>query len=208
MTGASTTTGITNTGDITNSGLTKTGTLNVTGLSTTTGITNTGAITNTGDISNTGKFTNTGDTKLGTANNSQITIGAANGSSTVTIPGIASGGDAKFVTTDSNGVLGSSQYTINQYNQALQSVDSQIESVGAMAAALSAIPAITTGDKKFACGIGTGAFGSTWAGAVGCVGKLSTNVWMNGALSFTPSVDTAFGSTPSVGGRLGLFFQF
>jgi len=126
----------------------------------------------------------------------------------VTIPGLATGGEARFVTTNSNGTLSSSPYTVNQYTSALQAVDNQVSSVGAMAAALSAIPAITTGDKHFACGAGTGAFGSTWAGAVGCVGKLASNVWVNGALSFTPSITTAFGSTPTVGGRLGVFFQF
>jgi carbonic anhydrase/acetyltransferase-like protein (isoleucine patch superfamily) len=46
------------------------------------------------------------------------------------------------------------------------------------------------------------------AGAVGCVGKVASSIWVNGALSFTPSVSTEFGTTPSVGGRLGVFFQF
>ena len=40
------------------------------------------------------------------------------------------------------------------------------------------------------------------------VAKVAKNVWINGALSYSPSVSTAFGSTPSVAGRLGVFFQF
>ena len=193
------------------------GTLGVTGQTTTNGLGNTGLLANTGNFTNSGTATIGGATRINntltvTGNTAltgqQITLGAANGSSVVTIPGLATGGDSKFVTTNANGTVGTSQYSINQYNQALQSVTDQVESVGAMAAALSAIPAITTGDKKFACGVGTGAFGSTWAGAVGCVGRIASNVWVNGALSFTPSVETAFGETPSVGGRLGVFFQF
>ena len=87
-------------------------------------------------------------------------------------------------------------------------MDEQVGAVGAMAAALTAIPAITTDGKTVACGVGTGAFGSSWAGALGCVGKVADSVWVNGALSFTPSISTEFGSTASVGGRLGVFFQF
>lgn len=147
----------------------------------------------------------TGNTNL---SGPQITIGAANGSSVVTIPGLATGGEDRFLTVNSNGTLGTSRYSINDYTSALRAVDNQVGSVGAMAAALTAIPAITTDGKTVACGVGTGAFGSSWAGAVGCVGKVASSVWVNGALSFTPSVSTEFGSTASVGGRLGLFFQF
>ena len=138
----------------------------------------------------------------------QITIGATNGSSVVTIPGLATGGEDRFVTVNGNGTLSTSRYTVNQVTSALRAVDNQVGSVGAIAAALSAIPAITAEGKTVACGVGTGAFGSSWAGAVGCVGKVASSIWVNGALSFTPSVSTEFGTTPSVGGRLGVFFQF
>ena len=126
----------------------------------------------------------------------------------VTIPGLATGGEDRFVTVNGNGTLSTSRYTVNQVTSALRAVDNQVGSVGAMAAALSAIPAITAEGKTVACGVGTGAFGSSWAGAVGCVGKVASSIWVNGALSFTPSVSTEFGTTPSVGGRLGVFFQF
>ena len=127
----------------------------------------------------------------------------------MTIPGIASsGGGQRLVTTDSAGNLGASQYTVNDYNNALQQVDNQVSQVGAIAAALTSIPNLTNGTSKYGCGIGTGGFGSSWAGAAGCVAKVAKNVWINGALSYSPSVSTAFGSTPSVAGRLGVFFQF
>jgi len=138
----------------------------------------------------------------------QITLGAADGSSTVTIPGIASPGGQRFVTTDSSGRVGYSANTINDYTSALEQVGNQVSSVGAVAAALSSIPNLTNGSSRYGCGVGTGVFGSAWAGAVGCVAKVSNSVWVNGALSYTPSITTAFGSTPSVAGRLGVFWQF
>ena len=206
MTGATTTNGITNTGNV------GTGTLSTTGLATL----NSAAVTNNATVGGTfgvtGSSTFTGAATFNgnfAARGSQITLGAADGSSTVTIPGIASpSGGQRFVTTDGSGKLGSSAYTINDYNSALQQVTSQISSAGAVAAALSAIPNLTTGSSRYGCGIGTGAFGSAWAGAAGCAAKVSNNVWVNGALSFTPSISTAFGSTPTVAGRLGVFWQF
>ena len=50
--------------------------------------------------------------------------------------------------------------------------------------------------------------GSQWAGAAGCVAKVGVNVWVNGALTYSPNVTTEFGSTGSVAGRLGAFWQF
>ena len=51
-------------------------------------------------------------------------------------------------------------------------------------------------------------FGALLAGAVGCSARLNNNVWVNAALSYAPSVDTEFGSTSSVAGRMGAFWQF
>ena len=213
MTGQTTTAGIGNTGNFTNSGAATIGgatqinnSLGVTGQTTTAGIRNTGNFTNSGTATIGGNTTIGGN--LGVTGQ-QITLGAADGTSTVTIPGIASaGGGQRFVTADSAGNLSASQYTVNDYNNALQQVEDQVSQVGAIAAALTAIPNLTSGSSKYGCGIGTGGFGSSWAGAVGCVAKLGQNVWVNGALSYSPSVSTAFGSTPSVAGRLGVFFQF
>jgi len=196
--GASTTNGITNTGNIT------TDTLTVNGQTNTNGIVNTGGLT-------TDTATVTGDLTVGgnaTFNGSQITLGAANGSSTVTVPGLATGGKTKFVTANGNGTLATSKYSVNDYESALRSVDNAISSVGAMAAALSSVPNLTTNDNQYGCGAGTGVFGSAWAGAVGCVAKVGDKVWVNLAGSYTPAVDTKFGSTPTVAGRFGVFYQF
>jgi hypothetical protein len=104
--------------------------------------------------------------------------------------------------------LGTSSYSVNDYNTALSQVDNQVSQVGAIAAALTSIPNLTTGSSKYGCGIGTGGYGSSWAGAAGCVAKVAKNIWVNGALSYSSPVSTAFGSTPSVAGRLGVFYQF
>ena len=190
----------------------------MTGQTTTAGIGNTGLLANTGAFTNTGAATIGGATQinntLGVTGNTtlqgkQITLGAADGTSTVTIPGIASpSGGQRFVTTDSVGNISSSQYTVADYNKALKQVDEQVSQVGAIAAALSSIPNLTSGSNKYGCGMGTGVYGSSWAGAVGCVAKLANQIWVNGALSYAPSVSTPFGNTPSVAGRLGVFFQF
>ncbi len=97
---------------------------------------------------------------------------------------------------------------LNNIESALGTVNSQIQNVGAIAAALSAIPNLTTDSQRYGCGVGAGGYGSGWAGAAGCAAKIGSNVWMNGALAFTNSLDTGFGSTPSVAGRIGLFYQW
>ena len=141
-------------------------------------------------------------------NGSQITLGASGGSSTVTVPGLATNGESKFVTADANGTLGTSSYSIKDYENALRDVGDAISSVGALAAAMSSLPNMTSGDAKYGCGVGTGVFGSAWAGALGCVAKVHSKIWVNAAASYTPKVETKFGSTPTVAGRLGIFYQF
>ena len=223
MAGLTSTNGINNTGNIINSANIQTATLNTTGLATlnSANIINNATVGGSlGVVGNAivgnnlavGGNTNLAGT-LNVAGNAalsgqQITLGAANGSSVVTVPGLSTFGPQRFVTSDFAGNLSTSPFSVSQYTQGLQAVEGQVSSVGAMAAALTAIPNITIDNKTFGCGIGTGAFGSSWAGALGCVGKVSKNVWINGALSFTPSVTTAFATTPSVGGRLGIYFQF
>ena len=94
----------------------------------------------------------------------------------MSIPGLASKGGKRFVTADSNGTLSTSNYTINDYETALKKVDDAVSSVGALAAAMSAIPNVTTGDNVYGCGIGTGVFGSAWVGAAGCSAKLNSQL--------------------------------
>jgi hypothetical protein len=145
-----------------------------------------------------------------------VVLGAANGSSTVSIPGLSGSNDTEILTIDPNGVVGRTPFTsitkleskVNDVEKSLREVDSAVESIGAMALAVSAIPNLTSGDKKYGCGLGTGVFGSKWAGAAGCVAKVNQDIWINAAITYTPGVSTDYYSTPSVGGRLGAFFQF
>jgi hypothetical protein len=97
---------------------------------------------------------------------------------------------------------------LNNIESALGTVNSQIQNVGAIAAALSAIPNLTTDNQRYGCGVGAGGYGSGWAGAAGCAAKIGNHTWVNGALAFTNTLDSGFGSTPSVAGRIGLFYQW
>ena len=90
----------------------------------------------------------------------------------------------------------------------MKKVDDGINRIGAMSMAVSALPNFTSGEKKYGCGVGTGVMGSAWAGAAGCVAKVNTNIWVNAALSYSPSVKTSFGETASFAGRLGAFWAF
>jgi hypothetical protein len=152
-----------------------------------------------------------------------------------TLPGLATdgafAGDAnqvtserqtRFTTVDNQGNLGTSSFSVgdvlssfdringrlNNIESALGTVNSQIQNVGAIAAALSAIPNLTTDNQRYGCGVGAGGYGSGWAGAAGCAAKIGNHTWVNGALAFTNTLDSGFGSTPNVAGRIGLFYQW
>ena len=152
-----------------------------------------------------------------------------------TLPGLATGGafagdanqvtserQTRFTTVDNQGNLGTSSFSVgdvlssfdringrlNNIESALGTVNSQIQNVGAIAAALSAIPNLTTDNQRYGCGVGAGGYGSGWAGAAGCAAKIGNHTWVNGALAFTNTLDSGFGSTPSVAGRIGLFYQW
>ena len=81
----------------------------------------------------------------------------------------SAGADDGFVTVNANGVVSRSSFSVNDVKDALQKVDEGINQVGAMSMAVSALPNLTSGDKKYGCGVGTGVMGSQWAGAAGCV---------------------------------------
>jgi hypothetical protein len=139
----------------------------------------------------------------------KITIGNTDGSSTVVLPGLKDGGnETDFATIDSGGELGRTDFSVGDVKNALRDVDKGINQVGAMAMAVSALPNLTTGDKKYGCGVGTGVMGSRWAGAAGCTAKVSDSIWINAAVSYSPEVKTKFGSTSNFAGRLGAFWQF
>jgi hypothetical protein len=139
------------------------------------------------------------------------------------------GGEVRLATVDNSGNLGTSDFSVNsltnnlatlngsintinnqiaRINNALETVNRQIMNVGALASALSSIPNLTTGDQRYGCGIGTGVYGSGLAGSAGCVARVSERVWVNAAIAATRSNDSGFGSTPSIAGRFGVFFQW
>lgn len=97
-------------------------------------------------------------------------------------------GTKKLVTTDDQGTLGTSSYSVNDL------VDS-VGAVGALSASLSAIPQTTLlPDENLRCGIGTGGYGNQWAGSLGCAVKLKKRMFLNAGLASTP--------TPTIGGSV------
>ena len=169
-----------------------------------------GSITNTAgqDINNTaGRNYNVTSTNYNN-NSDVITLGKTDGSSTVILPGLKGSSEEAFVTVKSDGTIAKSSFSVNDVKDALQKFDEGINQVGAMSMAVSALPNLTNGDKKYGCGVGTGVMGSAWAGAAGCVVKVTNSIWVNGAVSYSPGVKTEFSETSNFAGRLGAFWQF
>ena len=82
-----------------------------------------------------------------------------------------------------------------------------VEAAGAMGAALSGLPEVSLApDEPVRCGFGAGGWGSQYSVAGGCAARVADRLHVNGAIAYTPTVDYAFGSTPSVGGRVGFSF--
>ena len=96
---------------------------------------------------------------------------------------------------------------IPKLESAARGLGRAVESSGAIAAAMSAVPEVTLEeDEPMRCGVGTGGFGSQYAVSAGCAVRVGERLHLNGALSYSPSVDYDYGSTPSVAGRLGFSF--
>ena len=152
----------------------------------------------------------------------QITFGTP--ASYYTLPGLASSGEfvgtanqtgeTRIVTVDQSGNLGTAPVsfnsaTVDQLEQGLVSLGQQMESVGALAAALSSIPNTVALDSNGGCGVGAGIYGSSWAGALGCVTRITQAITFNAAASITSAAaSSSYSSISSVMGRLGFFFQF
>ena len=105
------------------------------------------------------------------------------------------------MTVQPDGVIAKSTFSVNDVKDALQKVDEGINQVGAMSMAVSALPNLTNGDKKWMwcwhrCN------GKRLGRSCGCVVKVSKSIWVNGAMSYSPGVKTEFGETSSFAGRL------
>ena len=97
--------------------------------------------------------------------------------------------------------------TIPKLESAARGLGRAVESSGAIAAAMSAVPEVTLDeDESIRCGVGTGGFGSQYAVSAGCALRVGEKLHLNGAMSYTPSVDYEYGKTPSIAGRLGFSF--
>jgi hypothetical protein len=173
------------------------------------------------------RATGTGSTALGagavTTRNNQIVLGTS--STQVTLPSLSGSGTA-LVAANGDGTLQRSSVSLNQIDQAVnitipklvnttipklesaaQGLGQAVESAGAIAAAMSAIPQVSLQDDEPArCGVGTGGWGSQYAVSAGCAVRVADRLHLNGAIAYTPSIDYQYGSTPSVAGRVGFSF--
>ena len=162
--------------------------------------------------------THTGSTAIGAGARStapgQVVLGTT--SSNLVVPSLgASGqfagrasqrGQTRVVTTDAAGNVGTA-FNPKVMEQSVSDIARATQTSAAIAAAFSAVPSMTQLDGEPArCGFGTGGFGSQYAIAGGCAIKVSESFFLNGALSYAPSIDYNFGSTPSVAGRFGFSF--
>jgi hypothetical protein len=150
-----------------------------------------------------------------TTRTNQVVIGTS--SDEVTLPGLSGSGTALVAANDDGTLKRSSvsmgqmetavKTTIPKLESAARGLGRAVESSGAIAAAMSAIPEVTLQeDEPMRCGVGTGGFGSQYAVSAGCAVRVGDRLHLNGALSYSPSIDYDYGSTPSVAGRLGFSF--
>lgn len=107
-------------------------------------------------------------------------------------------GPTRFLTTDSNGAIGTTTFGNDDFTQS-------IGAVGALSAAMGSVPAATLQpNETVRCGLGTGTYGGQYAGSVGCAAKVAKRFYFNGGVAVTP--------TESVGGaamgRLGFSIGF
>ena len=108
-------------------------------------------------------------------------------------------GEKRFVTTDNNGMLGTTSFSVDNF------IDS-VNSVGALSAALGSLPSSTLlPDETLRCGIATGAYGNQFAGSLGCALKLKKRLFINGGIAASPTGTIAAGPLM---GRIGFSFGF
>ena len=143
---------------------------------------------------------------LGGPNTTAIKVSSLGGSGTALI-GASSDGTLQRSSVS----LGQMQTAVNtkipKLESAARGLGRAVESSGAIAAAMSAVPEVTLEENEpMRCGVGTGGFGSQYAVSAGCAVRVGERLHLNGALSYSPSIDYDYGSTPSVAGRLGFSF--
>ena len=150
-----------------------------------------------------------------TTRKDQIVLGTSK--TEVTAPNLAGDG-TEIIAANEDGTLQRTSMSFKQLDKAVNRKLPKLESAarglgqavqasGAIASAMSAIPEVTLQeDEPARCGVGTGAYGSQYAISAGCAVRVGDRLHLNGALSYTPSVDYEYGSTASIAGRLGFSF--
>ena len=84
-------------------------------------------------------------------------------------------------------------------------VEQSIDNVGALSAALTALPTVPK-DSPIACGIGTGTHSGNYAFSGGCASKVNEKLSFNAAASFVPGQDYQ-GTDNSYSARAGFIFK-
>ena len=84
-------------------------------------------------------------------------------------------------------------------------IEQSIDNVGALSAALTALPTVPT-DSPIACGIGTGTHSGNYAFSGGCASKVNEKLSFNAAASFVPGQDYQ-GTDNSYSARAGFVFK-
>ena len=137
----------------------------------------------------------------------QIMLGT--GSSEITAPSLAGPGN-QLLSAGPDGTFQRTNIktsTIPKLESSARGLGQAVEASGAIASAMSAVPEVSLmDDEPVRCGVGTGGFGSQYAVAAGCAVRVADRLHLNGALSYTPSIDYRYGDTPSMAGRLGFSF--
>ena len=107
-------------------------------------------------------------------------------------------GEKRIVTTDSAGTLGTTDFSVDKL------LDT-VGATGAMSAAMGSLPTtVLLPDETFRCGIGTGAYASQFAGALGCAAKIQERFFLNAGIAASTS-DTVLNGPM---GRLGFSIGF
>ena len=159
--------------------------------------------------------TQTNSTAIGTGaattRPDQVAIGTSGQS--YLLPGLGNGGgfvgqafqsgSTRAVTVDSQGNLGTSY----DLEQGFKGLGAGINAMGAMTAAMSALPTyVGSQDEWGRCGVGGGGSGGIGAGAFGCAIRLGDRVHLNGAMAIGPGINYEAGTTSPVTGRIGVTF--
>ena len=144
--------------------------------------------------------------RVSTAELDEVTISGLSGSGTEMV-GASSDGTLKRSSISMEEVETTVKTKVPKLESAARGLGQAVESSGAMASAMSAIPEVSLQqDEPMRCGIGTGGYGSHYAFSAGCAVRINDRLHLNRALAYTPSIDYQYGSTPSVAGRLGFSF--